>query len=211
MLPALTDNQKSSKVIFSFMLLEMFCVVCRHSVTALKSLHTYSCYLISLAMLYSRNVDEVQEWSFTRIHSSWTSFQFSSCTGMSPGGGYRVDYSWYHFISSSSQPLSRVARISMGSWVHQLSYCLSSFSLVHMETAISCMLPVWERNQIYYLSSKKDVREFCGPKSNGCKCPFLTSLSRMQYKPVYLQKESFSAKELSSKTHCGLIRASCVL
>lgn len=163
-------------------------------------------------MLYSKSGMwiKVQEWSFTQIHFSLTSFQFSSCTGMSPGGGYRVDYTWYHFISSSSQALGRGARISMGSWAHQLSYCLS-FSLLKMETAISCMLPVWERCQIYDFSSKKDVREFYEPKSSGCKCPFLASLSRMQYKSIYLQKESISAqaKELSSKTHYGLIGASC--
>lgn len=75
------------------------------------------------------------------------------------------------------------------------------------------MLPVGERNQIYYLSSKKDVREFCGPKSSGCKCPFLTFLFRIQYKSVYFQRENFSAqaKEFSSKTHYGLIHAFGVL
>lgn len=54
---------------------------------------------------------------------------------------YRVDFSWYHFISSSSVALGRDA-ISMGFSPHRLLYCLSYFLHLNVESASSFTLSV---------------------------------------------------------------------
>lgn len=65
-----------------------------------------------------------------------------SCRGiLCASGVYRVDFSWYYFISSSSLALDRDAtRIPMGFSPHQLPYCLSYFLHLNTESAISCMV-----------------------------------------------------------------------
>lgn len=153
-------------------------------------------------------------WELDSLFLYFLSVHFS-CRGiLSASGVYRVDFTWYHFIFSSSLALGRDAtRISMGFSPHQLPYCLWYFLHSYMESAISCMLSVWVWKHIYYLSSKQYVGEFCGPKSSGCKSPFLPDLSRIQWKPVYPHKEDFSvqAREFNSTTHYLLICVSFIL
>lgn len=81
------------------------------------------------------------------------SAQFCCIGTLSASRVYRVHFSWYHFISSSSVVLGRDA-ISMGFSPHQLLHCLSYFLHLNMESVSSFTLSVWVWKYIYYLSTK---------------------------------------------------------